>query len=92
MAIMSVEASVLTLGVTMGAAETLVVRLVALVAVLLSPSCMGRSRHPSSGAMRGERAFSSDCWEACPSASYAFPSMTEHIQLLWRDIYMDKGS
>jgi len=42
MAIMSVEANVLTLGVTMGAAETLVVRLVALVAVLLSPSCMGR--------------------------------------------------
>ena len=42
MATMSVEANVLTLGVTMGAAETLVVRLVALVAVLLSPSCMGR--------------------------------------------------
>ncbi len=28
--------------VTMGAAETLVVRLVTLVAVFLSPSCMGR--------------------------------------------------
>lgn len=52
MATMSVEASMFTLGVTMGAAETLVVWLAVLVAVLLSPSCMGRSRHPSSGAMR----------------------------------------
>lgn len=42
MATMSVEASMFTLGVTMGAAETLVVWLAVLVAVLLSPSCMGR--------------------------------------------------